>query len=48
MKMIVPRKIRWAEHVAFVGERKCSYTVLMGKPEGRDHLERLNVDGRLM
>ena len=27
--------MRWAGHVAFVGERRVVYTVLVGKPEGK-------------
>jgi len=27
--------MRWAEHVAYMGERIGAYRVLMGKPEGK-------------
>ena len=35
--------MRWAGHVARMGDRKGAYRVLVGKPE-RDHLEDLRVD----
>jgi hypothetical protein len=32
--------MRWAEHVALMGERKVVYRVLVGKPEGKGPLGR--------
>ena len=29
------RKMRWAEHVASMGDRRGAYRVLVGKPEGK-------------
>jgi hypothetical protein len=34
------RKMRWAGHVAGVGERRGLYRVLVGKPEGKRRLGR--------
>ena len=34
------RRMRWAGHVAFVGERRGAYRVLVGKPEGERPLGR--------
>jgi hypothetical protein len=34
------RRMRWAGHVACVGERRDVYRVLVGKPEGRRPLGR--------
>jgi hypothetical protein len=34
------KKMRWAGHVARMGEQRKMYTVLMGKPEGKRPLER--------
>ena len=31
----VPRRMRWAEHVARMGERRGVYRVLVGKPGGK-------------
>jgi hypothetical protein len=34
------RKMRWAGHVTRMGDRRVSYTVFVGKPEGRIQLGR--------
>ena len=33
-------KMRWVRHVAHMGERRCVYRVLVGKPEGKRPLGR--------
>jgi hypothetical protein len=33
--------MRWVEHVAYMGERRVVYRVLVGKPEGKRPLGRL-------
>ena len=38
--MIKSRRMRWAGHVARLGERKGVYRVLVGKPEGKRPLGR--------
>jgi len=38
--MIKPRRMRWAGHVARMGERRGVYRVLVGKPEGKRPLGR--------
>jgi hypothetical protein len=38
--MIKSRRIRWARHVARMGERRNAYRILVGKPEGRRPLGR--------
>ena len=38
--MIKPRIMRWAGHVARLGERRVVYRVLVGKPEGKRLLGR--------
>jgi hypothetical protein len=35
IRHIKSRRMRWAEHVARMGEEKNVYRVLMGKPEGK-------------
>jgi hypothetical protein len=35
-----PRKMRWAEHVARMGEESNSYRLLVGKPDGNRPLGR--------
>ena len=39
------RRMRWAGHVARMGEERGVYRVLVGKPEGRSHCGDLGVDG---
>jgi hypothetical protein len=39
--------MRWAGHVARSGEGRNVYRVLVGKPEGKDHLKDQGVDGRM-
>ena len=38
--MIKSRRMRWAGHVAGMGERRIVYRVLVGKPEGKRPLWR--------
>jgi hypothetical protein len=40
--------MRWVGHVARMGDRRCAYNVLVGRPEGKNHLEDLRVDGRII
>ena len=47
VRMIKSRRMRWAGHVARMGRRGL-YGVLMGKPEGKNHLEDPSVDGRVI
>jgi len=37
--------MRWAEHVAHMGDRRGVYRVLVGRPEGKRPLGRLGVNG---
>jgi len=46
--MIKSRRMRRAEHVAYIGERRGIYRVLVGKPEGKNHLEDPGIDGRII
>jgi hypothetical protein len=47
IKQIKARRMRLAGHVARVGEGRNVYGILMGKPEGKSHLEDRGVDGRI-
>jgi len=40
VRVIKSRRMRWAGHVARVGERRGVYRVLVGKPEGKRPLGR--------
>jgi hypothetical protein len=44
---IKSRGMRWAGHVAHMEEGRNMYRVLMGKPEGRNHLEDRGINGRM-
>jgi len=39
------RRMRWAGHVARMGEERGVYRVLLGKPEGKRPLQRSRLDG---
>jgi hypothetical protein len=32
-RVITSRRMRWAEHVTRMGEKRCIYRILVGKPE---------------
>jgi hypothetical protein len=40
IRIIKPRRMRWAGHVASMGENNNAYRVLVGKPKGRRPLRR--------
>jgi hypothetical protein len=40
IRVIKSRRMRWAGHVAQMGERRNAYKILVGKPEGRRPLGR--------
>ena len=40
VQVVKSRRIRWAGHVARMGEGKVVHTVIVGKPEGKRLLER--------
>jgi hypothetical protein len=46
--VIKSRKLRWVGYVARIGRVEVAYRVLVGKPEGRNHLEDPGLDGRIM
>jgi hypothetical protein len=47
IRQIKSRRMKWAGHVARMGEEKNVCRVLMGKPKGKNHLEDQGVDGRM-
>jgi hypothetical protein len=48
IRAIKSRRMKWAGHVARVGERRGVYRVLVRKTEGKIHLEDRSVDRRLI
>jgi hypothetical protein len=47
VRMIKSRRTRWAGHAARMGEGRGVYRIFVGRPEGRDHWEDLDVGGRI-
>jgi hypothetical protein len=45
IRMISSRRMRWASHVATMGEMRNVYKILDGKPEGKGPLRRLVLRG---
>ena len=41
VRAIISRRMRWAMHVARMGDRRVVYRVLVGKPDGKRPLGRL-------
>jgi hypothetical protein len=40
IRIMKPKRMRWAGHVARMGETGTAYTILVGKPEGKRPLGR--------
>jgi hypothetical protein len=47
VRVIKSRRIRWAGHVARMGEGRGVYRIWSGGPKARDHWEDLGVGGRI-
>jgi hypothetical protein len=45
IREIKPRETTWAGHVAGIGEERKLCKVLVGKPEGKNHLKDQGIDG---
>jgi hypothetical protein len=43
--MIKSRRMRWAGHVARMGEKRNAYRILVGKPEGKSPWEVQDIGG---
>jgi hypothetical protein len=49
VRVINSEGMRWAGYVARMGALSNAYKILVGKPEGTDHLgDLLGIDGRLI
>jgi hypothetical protein len=46
--VIKSRRMWWAGHVSRIGEWRVAYRILVGWPEGRNHLEDPGVDGTII
>jgi hypothetical protein len=47
-RMKKSRSMRRAGHVVHMGKMRSGYKVLVGKLEGKRHLEDLDIDGRII
>jgi hypothetical protein len=47
VRVIKPWRIRWAGHVACMGDERGVYRVFVGRPEVRNHWEDIDVGGRI-
>jgi hypothetical protein len=47
-RVIKLRRMKWAGHVAQMGEERGEYRVLVGKPEGKRPLGNPGVNGRII
>jgi hypothetical protein len=45
IRMITSRRMRWAGHVAWMGETRNAYRILQGKPEGKRPIGRPRLGG---
>jgi hypothetical protein len=45
--MIKSRRMRWARHVARMGEMRNAYKILVEILKGKAHAEDLGVDGKI-
>ena len=48
VRVVKSRRMRWAGHVARMGEDRGLHRVLVGKPEGKSHWGDEDVDGRII
>jgi hypothetical protein len=48
VQVIKTRRMRWVGHVAPMAEMRGAYRVLVGKPEGKRPLGRINYSGRII
>jgi len=45
---IMKLRMRLAGYVAHIGEKRNVHKILIKKPEGRDHLEELGINGKII
>ena len=48
VRVVKLRRMRWAGHVARMGEGRGVYRVLVGKPEGKNHGADPDVGGKII
>jgi hypothetical protein len=45
---VIKSRKKWVEHAAPMGDTRNAYKILVGKPEGKNHLEYLCIEGRII
>jgi hypothetical protein len=45
---VTKSRLKWAGHVLCVGDMRHVYKILIGKPEGKNHLDGLGICGRII
>jgi len=48
VRVVKSRRMRWAGHVARMGEDRGVHRVLVGKPEGKSHWGDQDIDERII
>jgi hypothetical protein len=48
IRVIKPRMVRWAGHVAYMEEMRRVYKILVGEPEGKNYSKVLSVIVRII
>ena len=48
VRVIKSKRMRWAGHVACMGDRRGIFRILVGKPKGKRHLGDPGIDGRII
>jgi len=47
IRVIKSGSMKWTMHAAHMRETRNAYTILIGKPEGRDHSENIGADEKI-
>jgi hypothetical protein len=48
IQVIKLRAVRWVGHMTHMGDGRGAYSVLVRRPEGKNHLEDLGIGGRII
>ena len=45
---VIKSRMRWARHMARIGDRRAAYRGWMGRPDRKSQLQDVGVDGRII
>jgi hypothetical protein len=45
---VIKSRMRWAGHMARIGDRRGAYRGLLGRPDGKSPLQNIGVDGSII